>query len=513
MQKEIMLNKVKNLLDEYYYDYTERALEKIIDEWYEQKEPLRNILRNHPNWNEEEDMVAFDIDVERRIDKNAIEKFRRWILCDSQIQIDHGYHTMWTQEGFPHEQFMTQEIIDLIKTKYPDFKAAVGQKTSRAMNKLFIQLGVDKDPNYNRAFAKYADALNPITVTRHTVISINLIDYLTMSFGNSWASCHTIDKKNQRGMPGSYEGCYSSGTLSYALDSTSIVFYTVDAKYNGNEYYLEPKINRQMFHFGEDKLVQGRLYPQSCDKDFETEYDQFRNLMQSIIALGLGVPNLWTLKRGTLDYDTVCSKGTHYKDYYHYRNCSLSTLKNSENQNRIRIGANPICIRCGSTHSYEENIDCCSRGRCCDDCDDWYDEDDLHYIEEEDRWVCDSCYEDYYECHECGRLHHRDNMTYVESVDGDVCDSCLDEYYYECDECGDYYRKDDLTYMDESGDYVCEYCIEDKYAYCNECGVLYRRSSMTEYENDYYCDDCYENKMNEIKEENEEDDEYENEAV
>jgi hypothetical protein len=203
------------------------------------------------------------------------------------------------------------------------------------MNKLFTYLGYNKHPDYNREFAKYADALNPLVIKRHTILSLNPLDYLTMSFGNSWASCHTIDKENKRNMPNSYQGQYSSGTMSYMLDATSMVFYTVDKSYEGIEYWTQPKINRQMFHYAEDKLVQGRLYPQDND-GCQNEYTGYRNLVQEIIAQVLEVPNLWSLKIGTNAAGRyIYTRGTHYADYCYYDNCSLSTLKGSENEDLV----------------------------------------------------------------------------------------------------------------------------------------------------------------------------------
>ena len=149
-----------------------------------------------------------------------------------------------------------ETIAQKFNCYFPELKATKGQKISRIVNKLCKQLGFDKDKDYNREFAKFSDAINPLTIKRHTVLSCHPVDYLTMSFGNSWSSCHTIDKNNKRDMPNSYHGQYSAGTLSYMLDETSAVFYTVDAKYDGDKLELEPKINRCMFHIGEYKIVE-----------------------------------------------------------------------------------------------------------------------------------------------------------------------------------------------------------------------------------------------------------------
>lgn len=507
-KKERIMDKLVELLDEYDYEYSDFALEKIIDEWNEKKESLRNILRKHPRWNEEEDMIVFDLNLKREIDKTAVMNFMNWAMEVLGLGLGyiHDENSIWKSYNFPREQFVTQEMIDKVRVTYPDFKASVGQKTSRAMNRLFCELKLNESPEYNREFAKYADALNPLTITRHTVISVNLIDYLTMSFGNSWASCHTIDKTNKRGMPNNYSGCYSSGTLSYALDTSSMVFYTVDSKYNGNEYYFEPKINRQMFHFGNDKLVQGRLYPQSCDSGAMDEYTQFRNIVQEIVAIGLGVPNLWTLKRGASECGRwIQSYGTHYRDYNQFNNCTISILKDSKNEFGIQVGAKPICIECGARHHVEDNINCCSKGYICEDCGRRIDEDDVYWVDGNP--YCCNCAS---YCDECGEYYINDDGRWVESANRWVCDHCLDRYYRYCEYCEEYHHEDYVRYVDSVDEDVCDSCLEEHFVYCNRCEEYVLRDNATYNNADgyYYCDDCYE----EIQKD-EEEDEDESEAV
>ena len=205
---------------------------------------------------------------ERVTDRNALERFRSWVI-DGDV-VDYVKEKNFMPESMKKEaslyrqkypteifnflikipvytsQYIDSELADELNKICPEVHAHDGQKTSRVINKLLAYIGVGKHPEYNREFAKYADALNPLKITRHTILSVNPLDYLTMSFGNSWASCHTIDKQNKRNMPNSYQGMYSSGTISYMLDSPSMVFYTVDASYDGNDFWHEPKINRQM---------------------------------------------------------------------------------------------------------------------------------------------------------------------------------------------------------------------------------------------------------------------------
>jgi hypothetical protein len=291
--------------------------------------------------------------------------------------------------------------------------------------------------------------------------------------------------------------------MSYMLDGTSMVLYTVDASYDGNEYWNEPKINRQMFHWGEDKLVQSRLYPQSNDSNGEA-YTPYRNLVQEIIATIFDFPNLWTIKRGTeLMTKFVASYGTHYRDYYSFENCVMSRRKGIDNDNYIVVGAEPICIECGDEHDRSDSINCCHPNRIeCEDCGCLIDPDDAIYIDgyyycrdccsycdccgewhrgettyvDNDRqYVCEACLDEYYHyCEECEEWHDRDDCTWVDSANGYVCNDCLEKYYSICDDCDEYYR-DGLT-RTEDGRYVCNDCLNDNYFYCEECGE--------------YCDIC-----------------------
>ena len=256
--------------------------------------------------------------------------------------------------------FINENFAAMINERFP-IKAVAGQKLSRVINKLCHYLEIDKDKDYNKEFAKFSDAVNPLTIKRHTIISVHPVDYFTMSFGNSWSSCHTIDKENIRDMDNSYEGMYSGGTMSYMLDKTSVVFYTVDEKYDGNELELEPKINRNMFHIGEDKIVQGRVYPQSNDEK-NSIYEQFRNIMQKVIADCMNKPNMWKLKKGTdACLDVINSEGVHYKDYENFDDCNVSYLKlddDTYNENSITVGHEQICPCCGKVHTRENCIEC-----------------------------------------------------------------------------------------------------------------------------------------------------------
>lgn len=259
---------------------------------------------------------------------------------------------------------LDEELSNYINETFPEMKTKVGQKTSRVVNKFCKLFGIDKMPDYNKLFARYSDAINPLTIKRYTILSVHPVDYYTMSFGNSWASCHTIDRENVREMENAYHGQYSSGTESYMLDGTSMVFYTVDRNYEGNEFELQPKINRNMFHYGKEKLIQGRVYPQSNDGANDI-YTKFREIVQKVMSECLNDTNSWLVVKGRSECrDVTSSYGTHYRDYVEYSSCNVSYHNKVKNYDRIVIGHDPICPCCGDIHGRKGCIECydCNEG-------------------------------------------------------------------------------------------------------------------------------------------------------
>lgn len=519
-EKTYLMESIADLLSEYDYDYSDYAISRIIDTWAREKSPLIRAFKKHPNYLEGKFMIAFDHNYDRKVDIQASREFSAWLadingpMHNLRSQLPEEVQQKRIEECCAYlpdaifsfltnlERIASRTISEETALRINNFAPAVhahnGQKTSRVVNKLLTYLGYNKHPDYNREFAKYADSLSPLTIKRHTVLSINPLDYLTMSFGNSWASCHTIDKTNKRGMPNSYSGCYSSGTVSYMLDPSSMVLYTVDAEYNGDEYWSQPKINRQMYHWGEEKLVQSRLYPQDNDCCDEV-YAPYRNIVQEIISTIFEFPNLWSLSRGTSAASRyIETHGTHYCDYSNFGTCTLSRIKGSENENEFRVGAAPICVECGCTHNNAENINCCiGKGYECEDCGCRVDEDDVIWVN------------GYPYCHDCVEYcewcdsYHRGDSTRVQDSYGreiDVCSCCLDDNFRYCDCCEEYHHEENITNT-EGGYDVCNDCLDDHYFCCNECGGYYPLAERIIVGNSEYCEACYKEIADEDSEE------------
>lgn len=349
---------------------------------------------------------------------------------------------------------VNDEFVDAFKELYDDIPCAVGTRIMKIIGRVAKAYGVDKvvdmkttqwvengiirqrerDMGYNGQIALLGDAINPLTIKRYTIISVNPLDYLTMSFGHRWASCHTIDKENRRDTPNTYEGQYCSGTLSYMLDEASVIFYTVDSDYEGNDFENADKMNRVTFHFNSDfsAMVQGRVYPDGRDGGDMSLASQFRAVMQKVITECTKENNLWILKKGTSNIgEYVMTRGTHYPDYKNYDDCTISLLKGKENYPTVKIGHQPICPDCGEVHYREDYL-------ACEDC-----QDDENYIAH---------------CERCGEGIREGDYDTVYCPDNDCTYCCVD-----CaEQDGVRYCQDDNEWHDEDNWYYDAY---DGYCY------------------------------------------------
>lgn len=500
MNKETMKQGMIKVLDMYDIPWGASAIDKIINIWGENKAPLIELLSHHPNWNDEKCYVAFDQNVKGKPDENKIYRFIDRVLSCTQFTDALDALRNYT------EQLLTEGMAEIIKNSYPEIKGiAAGQKTSRAVNKICKFLQLNKREDYEREYAKYSDAINPLDQVRHTILSVNPVDYLLSSNGNSWSSCHTLDKNN----PNGYSGCHCSGTMSYLLDGATMVYYQVDKEYDGNDLEFEPKIIRQLFHYKDGILVQGRLYPQ-CNDGQNSLYTPIRAQIQKIIADCLVAPNLWRKKSGTRACgEVINSEGTHYRDYNYQNECSVSKIvkmipKGRVDNRHMTVGHDIYCVKCGDYHTMESTLLCrdCQNAygnngeHSCYACGDIYDDDDMYVID--GHWYCPECCT-YCDC--CETRVPNGDISYYQELDMDICDSCKESYYTYCEYCDKLYDNDDITYVESIGREVCANCLEEHFTYieskndyypneqvgsCSECGEPY----LIRDEDNGMCPDC-----------------------
>lgn len=378
--------------------------------------------------------------------------------------IDYALNVGNADEGGLISESMAESINRCLDRTNLNARAIVGQRIPRFVGKLCKELGLNKvvdvhtfnwtdnngnicertkDMGYNYHFALLGDSMSPDTYNGRVVISVNPIDFWTMSLGYKWASCHTIDIHNRRGVGSNHhQGCYSGGTSSYMMDDSTFVVYIrpTDEQINSvgeSELPMEmqSKMKRCLFFLGEDKLIQSRVYPDGRDGGDSGLAGQLRAIVQKAIADLYDTSNMWTIKRGTSETKAMIEDGyhqIHYPDYRHYNDVNVSFLRRINgdlNHNKIKVGVEEIvCPCCGLYHSEESHIT-------CNNC---HDESDYEY-------TCEACGDGI-----------REYDSYIRTADG---------HYYCCTECAE---REGYVWCEDDDDemHYREDCVQDNYSGC-----------------------------------------------
>ena len=321
------------------------------------------------------DKTSFDIDdlpdkKEQEVKKKNLSKFNYADMSTTESNAQYieckNYISYFANVCYSK---IHNDIVYSTSKDAPTFKA--GTKTSRAFNKVCQHYGVDKlSPEtvivekdgvsiektiypYDKVFAEYADLVSDLARKMYFIISVNPLDYLTMSFGVSWKSCHNING-----------GGWQGGCLSYMLDKTSIVTYVIN---NMDEPIHEiPKFYRQMFHYDNYLFIQNRLYPQGNDGATDL-YAKFRGFMTEEFSKLLNIDGEWKSETGS----TVCcnhidSKGSHYRDYTSRNDCTMfyPASHGVKANHMITIGHEGRCLRCGKPFTASSYLSHTNRFEC-----------------------------------------------------------------------------------------------------------------------------------------------------
>lgn len=220
----------------------------------------------------------------------------------------------------------------------------------------------------------------------NTIISVNPLDFYTMSHGNSWTSCHSIRD----------EGCHLAGCLTLANDETSILVYTLtDNDYNkairtNDDFYNYNKLSRWTAHISDSAIIINQGYPHKTLYGLETVKEILKPFLSD------------DFKSCSIDDIDIYSRDN--LGYPDWRNTNNMLTLSTEDP-KIVIGKKAYFINDDAFLKDFELI--FRRGERCYECGDFIDEDDetLTYIHNIDGCVCSSCYTEL-DCYYC-RYHER----------------------------------------------------------------------------------------------------------
>ncbi len=483
-------------------DVSDVFIKRLAKDNYYAKQELRELFRKSPVWNEELDALVINGTRTHEPDYFRIKGLARQILEDP---IRNGTNEQYRniQEAIPF--FSIPDLTDEEKAKSIEAINALapkayakGKKLSRVFRALCEALGVTPETcaNFNYLYAQFADEITSRKIDFKLFVSLNPAHFITMSNpkmderGCTLTSCHSFN---------STEYTYNNGCVGYARDNYTFIVFTVLDPTNA-ETLNNRKNMRQIFCYkpGNGVLLQSRLYNDAggtCREQAESKI--YRDLVQREISALEEQPNLWqTFKyygNGKISFYSGYGFGG-YEDWTYGEFCAKVSIRDDHKDDfrEFEIGTWGLCICCGVEISEGLYCDHCNGKVECDCCGEHYNEDELHYVFDEDGTeirVCDNCSDQYYVyCEECESYHHRDDMIRVQNGNY-VCSNCLERYYTYCDYCEEYVYRDSLVEVhcnDGYDEYVCENCAGYYYMECEHCGRMFHEDVMQ----DGLCPDC-----------------------
>lgn len=454
-------------------NYEQEGIDANMNWWHDNKLPLVELLAKSKHWNPHvlalEKVVEFEATEDDQRASDRLHDLMRALFAkmpeDEQNRCMHPgtiavlvrrgspMHTLATARLLRKSVVQTDDDASFLKGELGYDRIQKGMKVSRLVQKVIEKNfpGAMEDKYVANAYYAWVDSISPKKQKRRFVLSANPADYLLMSYGNDWASCHIINPEMARGS-GDYSGCYRAGTLSYMNDAVTLIAYMVPESVPVEDVPLEPKIARQCVFMRPDSasFFQSRMYPLGCDGYMDTV---FENILKDMLGDLLGVRQ-W----GDGHLDSVrTAGGLHYRDYSSYaEQCAafVSLDDNAEIHENYAVGHDPFCLLCGDVISESNTL-------LCEDCD---------------------SREHVYECRNCGDGICGDEVIWID--DEPYCEDCVPV----CNRCGSYVGADDVRYI--GGEHYCPFCAEDVVE-CAHCGDAFDRDYAVETaEGDMLCANC-----------------------
>ena len=506
-----------------------------VKTWYENKREQMEMFRNHPYWCEEAKAIIFSYKEIRKV--NFLRAYReldsmRGYIYRHVHRMSRGDIVLYAiQEAiveFANSSddcipTMTANLVNKIESKLDMYSAKlpkgavrmlrVGTKISRFIRKCCeeyhindeetinaMDLQTEHDPgdrNFDsteKRFAKLSDTLSELATTKTGFMSLNFLDFMTMSNGNSWSTCHYINSHglfHDNDSTSSYSGAYKQGCLSYALDKPSFIFYTLPDKLSETDYYRKQKLTRMCCQYANGALVTGKCYPNN-DSDL---IGQYVNMLQSIIAVTEANVDEWELTSdiGVIQDSVATAKAAaHYADYImgnQRPTISLCRRLLKSSGKQMTIGHQAYCVYCGTELQRGDSrwLQCSPHRKkmVCAHCGKKLTE-DVIYHEYGDSLFCGEC------AFYCA-VHKRVEMISelygtILMKDGEVqvCNTAM-RSLAKCENCGIYGYKFHML-KTETG-YSCKKHVR-RYKKCVWCGVYVLNKEVNVHNDRVYCAGC-----------------------
>jgi len=423
------------------YDVRELDFVKTITKAKEAKEKLLSSLSPEVREKFDEKGRAF-IKVEDLEDEDyrikAVQKFRG----DLDYK-ERAYLFEFTEKEFLEGKVEKDKLV--VIDDQETLTISAGSRMGRVLRKIYKKAGFSDD-HIERIVQAYS-LINNEKVSGYLVLSVNVFDFFTMSWGQNWSSCMDAG------------GEYETGSLSWATDSTSFIGYLISEEDHDiiiNEETTHQKRWRKMFTLDETKsmLLANRGYPY----DGET-------LTRELILSVFPFHYCYDSKEyaGLHNRIIASSKGQLYNDVIRgnkvmlFTNVEYEQLGTGDERTKFFFGEEVLCLKCS------------------------------RYLAQQDAFMGECCHATAY-CECCDEVVEESESTWLDLEEMSVCDHCLSEYFCFSEVELEYIHIDEAVWVDSLDTYVRE--DDPLLRYCEDCGEAV-------YDNGKVCTDCLENRAEE----------------
>ena len=341
------------------------------------------------------------------------------------------------------------KIVTGLKFKLPNvkktFQAQRGAKPLRALGRFLTYCkNVDGVNEFLKTFEQlriqHSIILNDKTIKANLVLSIDPIDYMTMSDNASnWQSC----------MSWVHSGCYHVGTVEMMNSNNVLCCYLEAAEpYHFNEenqsdeYSCPNKRWRQLIYITKDIIVGGKSYPYTnedlskklievvrelADKNLHWHYRFGPELYQDMKWINgsrsMNRAKNYIRSKNTKKYNILFDSKGMYNDMINDSRFPYWCVRNKVKHTKvISYSGKAPCLCCGSQVIYEG----------------WDDNDYNERYGNCGEVVCEECLDEI-KCDICADNNPRQTHIKMKNQQGEtmtVCSHCARDLFYKCPDCG-----------------------------------------------------------------------------
>lgn len=415
-----------------------------------------------------------------------IDSVNENILTENMVQL-HDFVELCDSLGLNPSRYNGMKISKFFILLLKEIMKTVDTERTDEMKKLeTMEIDI-----ISQDFSQLINTLKTAKRKQTVVLSVALEDFISMSYGNGWESCHRLG------------GLYGQGCIAYALSKNVVLAYVK------NEINKYQKNWRQVIYCDAETgfAIGSRQYPtvnenasklarNMWQKTFNGKnYNQLTTEGFVFSKKSSGMSE-WIETHNEFAYIDIHQLG--YGDSRIDGNVWMTWHKEHGKNTLVACEHEILCLTCGEWHSDRSDNsvsceNCYSGDKCyCEYCGYYHHEDDVQYVDCENGYVCDDCLGDNYTyCEHCNDYYRDEDTVWIESEGRSVCQSCCDYHYDYCEECNEYVSNDEAISVNGGDMCVCEYCIDNgKFGYCENCEEYFTIENLTEVDGEHYCEGC-----------------------